>query len=207
MESLSRHRKQLQALRYGVQRQVNGLEALGKAFAQEGERLGRHDKAWRLRELKADVMGQVAHLLDREAAAEASFHKANLTIGLAKFAFGSMLAVAKNSQEHPLLVGARLGASEVRKEAPFRSVVIAVTPEAVEDVKVISVSQLARDWGSSESYVKTAIKKDGRLLFTPENFYLVLDRLEYELIGGSMAVPAVNAKLMPRIGGLTQQPK
>ena len=207
MEGLSRYRRQLRSLRGTVQKHAKGLQTLGDAIAREGERLGRYDHASRLRVLKSEVMKQVVRLEDMEAAAKAAFSKANLMKGLGRFAIGGLLAVTGNSQDHPLRVGARLSALELRKEAPFGSVVIAVTPGVVKDGKLISVSQLARESGTSESDVKTALMEDGYLLFTPEDFSWVLDGLEHELIEGSISLPAITAELLPSMDQLTQQLK
>lgn len=206
MESMTACRQRVQELRRQAKAQVDALRVLEKAFVKQAEQIRQHDQAWCLDDLRRRVTQEVEEIRRMETAASYGFTKAMLVIGVAKLAFGSLVAATLGTEEHPLSVGTKMAASDFGKTKPFGNVVVAVGLGGVpDDVNVISLSRYARELARSESEIVAGIEARGYCLTTPESFFKALDELKGKVLEGVLALPVVNAIfLLKRVGGSSE---
>ncbi len=83
-----------------------------------------------------------------------------------------------------------MAGSVLSREVPFGTVLITIDKQGIpEGVKVVSISRLARESNISESEVEKSLKHDGCLLMTPKAFAKVLERVDSEILNGSVSLP------------------
>jgi len=192
MEGLTTYCHKIGEMRHEIKVLNEAVTTLDKAFAQEAERLHRHDQACCLDELRARVTQETLYEQLMESAASCGFTEGRLIGGLLKFAGGVAIAAARQSKEHPLSVGAKLARDEFARTKPFGTVAVAVGPGGVpDDVQTMSISKLARDQSLPESAIRTALEAKGYRLMTPESFFNTLDKLKDSVLKGTQSLPAM----------------
>lgn len=196
MEGMTACRQRVESLHCRARAQIHALGVLEKAFAQNAECLRRHDQARCLDDLRVRVTREVRDVQQMETIASSAFTKAMLISGLAKLALGSVLALARRSEEHPLVIGTRLAQSAFEGDAPFGTVIVAVGSSVVpDDVKVVALSQQARQSGKAESEVVAALEASGYRVMTPESFSIALNELKRKVLTGILALPVEASSL------------
>jgi hypothetical protein len=76
------------------------------------------------------------------------------------------------------------------RKVAFSKVMIVIGHEGIpRDVKVVSVSKLARESGRSEATVMNDLRASGHRLMVPSTLEKALDERERELLNGSAASP------------------
>lgn len=202
MESMSARSQRMEALRCRTRELTDALGVLGKAFAQEAELLHRHDQARGLDELEKRVAQEAEDSRHMERVASHELRKARLISGATKFALGTLAAALAGSREQPLYVGARLARGDFRRADPFGTVLVAVGLGGMPgDVKVISVSRLARESSLSESQTVASVEAQGYRLMPPETFFSVLAELKKNVLDGAVTVPMAAAHPLPKQTG------
>jgi len=205
MESMNNGPSRVGSLRRQARAQASVLSPLSKVFAREAERLRRHDQARQLDALGKKVTQGVSDIQRMETVASYGFTKATLITGLVKFTFGSLAAAAAHTPEHPLSAGARLAGDDFARTAPFGEVRVAVGSGGVpDDVKVISLSQLAREQDENESEVVAALEARGYRLVMPEAFSTILDNMKDKVLKGTLALPVTSSSLGRHCEGLSR---
>jgi hypothetical protein len=131
-------------------------------------------------------MEEVENLKRIESAAQMGATKGAFWCGAAAFTIGSLFAAAKGRQD-AYNIGAQIASSVLSREVPFGTVLIIIDGQGIsKGVKVVSISRLARESSMSESEVETSLKHDGYLLVTPEVFAKVLEKVDCEILDGSV---------------------
>ena len=142
-------------------------------------------------------MKEVENTRLMELEAQKVFYQSKMIYGPTAFAF-SWLFAARNNRNDALLKGVEAANSVMSKKSPFGSVFIAIGKEGLpEDVKVVSISRLARESKKSELDVKVNLQTNGYLLMTPEAFIQILDKAERGIHGGTISLPIDIDKLKP----------
>ncbi|MFC1919615.1 hypothetical protein ACFLWX_02350 [Chloroflexota bacterium] len=191
----------LEKLGHTVKLQEAALTSLAEVLTQEVEHVRTHDQIRCLQDLKASVMEQVEWLKLEEPIAEDVYGDRRLKNSLGKFALGVIGAFFSHSQEHPLSVGARLLEQELARENCFGNIKVAIGASGIPDgVRAVSLSYLARQQGKTEEEVVTSLGKSGFKVLSPEEFSKLLDQLEWQILQGSLNLPAtLEAPRKPRI--------
>ena len=203
MESMNTYRLRVEVLRYRVRANVDSLDALKEVLIEKAEHVHRHDQAYRIDVLRERVAQEVSDIQRMETAASYGFAKGTFIVGLANFGIGSALALAYRSEEHPLAIGATLAQTAFEMNRPFGTVVVAVGPGGVpDDVKVVPLSQWAREQHKTESEIVTKLEAGDYRVMTPERFSIVLNKLKSEILKGSLALPAAASSLERHHEGL-----
>ena len=105
----------------------------------------------------------------------------------------------RHSREHPLSVGARLAQGDFERTAPCGTVLVAVGPGGVpDDVKVVALSQQARELEKTESEVVAALKASGYHTMTPESFFTALDELKEKVLTGNLVLPVAVSNFLQK---------
>ena len=92
------------------------------------------------------------------------------------------------------------------RQQPFGLVMVCIGPKGLpDDVKGVSISQLARESNRLESQIINKLREDGYLLFSQEAFSALIDKLIGDVREGLLSLPISRDKL-GEIAGL-EKPK
>jgi len=195
MEAMKECHQLIESLLQQARKQRSALELLTGVFANEAQRLFRHDQAMRLRRLKTSVIREVSNIQEQEIVASNAFTRTSLLMGAADFALGGLAAAMTRSCQL-FSIGAQLAQIELSKIKPFGTVLVTVGHGGLpDDAEVISLSRLARESNSSESSVEAALKARDYLLMTPDAFSNLVDELEGRVLHGSLTLPIASKQL------------
>ena len=179
-----------------IKAQIGALEELNVIFHNDAERLVRHDQAEYFNSIKNRILKEVQWVQRMETASQSGRSQGAIISGIAAFGLGSLFAAMGGSKD-PVYTGLNLANAVLSEEIPFGTVLIAIVKKGIpEDLKVISLSRLARESNTSEETIKTALKERGYLLMKPEEFDIVLDKLISNILDGSVSLPINNKDLL-----------
>ena len=199
METIADSEKWIGTMRSELGHQVITVKKLGNAFTESYIQLIRHDQVARLSIFKSRIMEEVENIRRMESASQFGSTKGALLGGGVVFSIGSLIAAAKGRKD-AFDIGARMAVSVLSRKVPFGKVFITIGRKGFpEDVKVISVSRLARESNRSESEVKASLKDKGYLLITPEQFAELLDQVKQAVLDGSVCLPLARSEVMNQI--------
>ncbi len=195
MEGLTPNSAYLESLLSQVRKVTAASLSLSNMFAEEAARVNWRDEASRLETLYFSIRRQLDEAKRHEDAASYGYSKANLIISLGRLAVGGTIKLlSKNEQmqsfsDHLLN---DLGG----EERPFGMVIICVGPKGMpDDVRVVSISRLARESNREESGVISELQKGGCLLFSEKAFSLLIDKLTCDVREGRLFLPISTQKL------------
>jgi len=189
METIADFIQLIIVMRSELEQQVVALKKLAVIFAEGNVQLIRHGQVTRLRILESRIMGEVENIKRMESAAQMGSTKGALLGGGVAFIIGSLFMAARGRKD-AAHVGARMASSVLNRKVPFGTVLMVIGKEGIpEDVKVVSISRLARESSRSESEVVANFKNNGYLSMTPETLTHVLDKVERGILDGSLSLP------------------
>jgi len=199
METIADFIQLIEAMRSELGQQVIAVKRLAVAFAESDIQLIRHDQVARLRILESRIMGEVESIKRMESAAQIGSTKGALLGGWIAFTLGSLFMAARGRKDTSR-IGLKLAISTLSKAVPFGTVLIAVGKGGLpDDIKVISLSCLARESNRSETEVEAGLEDNGYLLMTPEQFAELLDKVEQAVLDGFFSLPINIDKLNKQI--------
>jgi hypothetical protein len=202
MESLIANPQRIEELRCEIKALAEAVVTLDKAFAWEADHLRRYDQAQCLDDLSARLTQEIAEIQRAESVASYSFTKGRFVSGLAKALGASLGIVASHANENPLIIGARYAADEWKKSAPFGTVARAVGPKGIPgDVRVVSLSRVARETGKAEFEVRAALEGRGYRIMMPDEFLGSLGELKDKVLKGTATLPFIEARFSLKVLG------
>jgi hypothetical protein len=174
--------------------------ALNSIFAQEENRLKREDEASRLRAVYRAVVEQLQRLERTEASVELGHSQGNLILSLSGLAVTAMISKSNRlSAMRDYLLR-----EPTDRQRPFGLVMVCIGPKGLpDDVRDVSISQMARESNRLESQIINKLQEDGYLLFSEETFSLMIDRLICDVREGRLSLPISRDKLA-EIAGLNK---
>ena len=162
----------------------DAITELDSLITKEAEFVQRLDRVAKIDTLKSRIAAEIKRVKEEEDRSERNFNTGKLYSSVAGFALGSILG-AMSKQGKPFLSGAKLLSTELGKEADFGTVLIATGENSkLEDIEVVSISSLAREYKKTESSIISIIKGNGYLLLTPEELWKSLHRLKEDIMEG-----------------------
>jgi len=200
METIVNLSTRIKQLSLEVEQQTVAVSELAVSFADGAQRQVRNDQAILLRSLKTRIMWEVENIRRMELAAQSRDN--NITLfgkAPAAFIFGSLYTAATRHKD-AYKTGVKLAGSVLSKEIPFGMVLIGIGKEGLpEDIKSIPVSCFARELNKTEAEAEASLKGKGYLLMTPEVFAKVLEKVEREILDGSVSLPMAVDEVIKRI--------
>ena len=191
MESMTHYQLHIQELHSRIKRQASDMIMLGEYFTHEAEYQYRYDQARSIDDLKKRVVQEIKEIESMETASAIGFTKATLIASGAKLAIGILWAVARRSEEHPLSAGMRLAQNSLESTAPFGTIVIVVGSGGLpNDIKVIPLSQWAREQDKEESEVVASLRSSYDVM-SLESFFGTLEELKRKVLEGTVTLPAL----------------
>jgi hypothetical protein len=183
-----------------AQLQVKAVESLGQVLAAEKESLRRLHWATQLDAIRDRVKREVEAERSRESAERSGFRERKFVGALVAFGVGVYKANTGRVNEEPFTAGVRQSKDYLQKTAPFGTVMVSVGSRGLfGDVRVVSISRIAREQWRPESDVIATIKAKGSGLLTPDAFFcLIEDQRQKLLIGPTEASSMLPAPGRPR---------
>jgi hypothetical protein len=173
--------------------------ALNALFAGEEARLEWEDEASSLKALCRTIVEQLGQMKYSESFACYGDTKANLAFSVTGLAAKIIVATEKDQRARNVVTNV-FDTGDHKK--PFGTVMVCVGPKGLpDDVKGVSISQLARESHRPEREVANKLRKDGYLLFSQEAFSLLIDRLIGDVREGRLSLP-VSRDTLAQIAGL-----
>lgn len=200
MENLKQFHSQLKNLQSQAKKLTESGLALNSIFDQEEIRLKREDEASSLRAVYRAVAEQLQRLERAEASVEHGHSQANLILSLSGLAVAAMGSKSKRLSA----IADHLLQMPANEQQPFGLVTVCIGPKGLpDDVRGVSISQLARESGRLESQIINKMREDGYLLFSQEAFSALIDKLISDVREGRLSLPISRDKLA-EIAGLNK---
>jgi hypothetical protein len=199
VKSLHNHLENLQSQ---AKRLTETGLALNALFAGEETRLKREDEASSLRVVYRTIVEQLERIKCSESSACYEDSKTNLVFSFMGLA--AKVIVAATTKSRQAWDTANNGFDAEAHKKPFGTVMVCVGPEGLpDDVRVISISKLARESNRPQTEVMNKLQDDGYLLFTEEAFSSLITRLIGDIREGRLHLPGSRDTLV-QIAGLSK---
>ncbi len=169
--------------------------SLSKSFQAEADRLTREDGVQRLKSIHATVVEELleAELLEASASNEDS--KANLRFSITGNIAKVIAAITTEDKLVRNIVNQAFDRN-AGKERPYGMLMVCVGPKGMpDDVRVVSMSRLARESNRLERQVVGDLEGQGSLLFSEKAFSLLIEKLIGDVREGRLALPISTEKL------------
>ncbi|MBI4303780.1 MAG: hypothetical protein HY665_05535 [Chloroflexi bacterium] len=188
---------ELEDLRKKVSQLATAADSLPAMLQEEALRLQRNDQVARLKALHSTIQEEATWAERGEMAARRGQSEVKAIASV--MGLGGALLGAALRNERLLRVSQGLAEATGRRDSPFGTVLVSVGPKGLpEDVKVIFISRWAREYGHDETVVMNELEKRGHLLFSLQDFSLLIDRLADEVLKGN-ATPRVGVEALSKI--------
>ena len=163
--------------------------SLSKSFGAEADRLTREDGVQRLKAIHAAVAEELERARRLESTASYGYTKANLPFSITGSIVKIIVAASTENQRALKFVNQVFDTSTERKP-PYGTVMVCVGLKGLpDDVRVVSISELAREGNLSESETMQKLRKSGYLLFNQEAFSRLIDKLVIDVREGRLHLP------------------
>jgi hypothetical protein len=206
MESMKSFHEQLENLRHQVRQLTSAGLSLTTLFAEEAKRLGQEDEASRLRALHRAILEQLERAKSDESTASYAYSQVRLRAAWGGLIVGTIIKMASSNrwlQSSANYLLENLGG----KKPPFGKVLVCIGPKGLpDDVRVVSVSQLARESNQDESEVINNLEERGCLLFSEEDFSILIDKLVNDVLEGHLHLPVPTLELSQPLISLRLRP-
>jgi len=200
MGNLEQFHSQLRNLKAQAKKLTESGLALNSIFYQEEIRLRREDEASCLRAVYRAVAEQLQRLERTEASVEYGHSQVNLILSLG----GVVMAAMGSKSKRLSAVADHLLRTPANEQQPFGLVRVRIGLKGLpDDVRAVSISQLARESGRLESQIISKLEEDRYLLFDQEAFSALIDKLTSHVREGRLSLPISRGKLA-EIAGLNQ---
>jgi hypothetical protein len=201
MESMKSFHDNLENSQLQAKKLTETELALNTLFAGEQARLEWEDEALSLKALYRTIVEQLDRMKFSESFACYGDSKANLAFSVTGLAAKIIIATTRDQRVRNVVTNIFDTGGHKK---PFGTVMVCVGPKGLpDDVKGVSISQLARESGRLESQVINKMKEDGYLLFSQEAFSTLIDRLIGDVREGRLRLPVSRDKLA-EVAGLNK---
>jgi len=163
--------------------------SLSKSFEAEADRLTREDGVQRLKSIHAAIAEGLQRARWLEGVASDQNSKANLPFSIAGSIAKIIVAATTENQRARNFVN-QVFDTDADKKRPYGTVMVCVGPKGLpDDVRVVSISELARESNRPESETMQRLRKRGYLVFNQESFSRLIDKLVIDVREGRLHLP------------------
>jgi hypothetical protein len=192
MEGLKSFHEHLRNLRSQAEKLIDAGLALNALFAEEEIRLKREDEASKLTAAHGTVTEKLKELRGIEASASLAHSEANIALFPVGLALTALLS--RNDMQSDITDYLRDGFGD--RQRPFGKVMVRVGPKGLpDDIKAISISQLARGSNRLELEIVNGLQGNGYLLFSEDVFSSLIEKLVADVRRGKLCLPLSRERL------------
>lgn len=194
MEDLNSLRSHLNDLKLQVGELTSAGLSLITLLTKESDRLSREDEALLVEALQSSIRQQLREVKLDEESASCGYSHTNLIQSLPSLVVGTIKAVSGNRQMDA--VTNYFLSSSAKGKYPFGKVLVAIGPAGLpDDVRVVSISKLARESSRYESQIISELRQRGYLLLEEEAFSQLTNILLDAVRKGRLRLPIPRDKL------------
>lgn len=194
MEDLNSLRSHLNDLKLQVRELTSAGLSLITLLAGEANRLSREDEALRLEALRSSIRQQLNRVKLSENSASYGYSQTNLILSLTNLGVCSIKAVSGNKQLQA--ISDNVLKSFTNEQRPFGRVLVCIGPGGLpDDVRVVSISQLARESNRHESQIISELRHHGCILLEEGAFLLLISKVMDGIREGRLHLPISGDKL------------
>lgn len=206
METEGESSRRLKELQHQLRRRNSAVEDMVPLLNQFASHLLRRDQAASLDNLSARIIKEVEEALMAENMARSNFNKQKLIAGGIGFAATTLIA-ASLGKEDALSRGGKSFISAINRAASFGTVLVSIGKGGLpEDVRVLPVSNLARQFNKTELEINKAIREHGHLLMTVDTFSSLTQVAKKGILNGSISLPLTSEKICGALPGIIYNP-
>jgi hypothetical protein len=195
MESLKSFHEHLENLQHQARILTSTGLSLITLFAGETNRLSREDEASRLIALYSSIRQRLERVKRNEDSASYGHSQANLMLSLGRLAASGVLGMVSENRQLSTMSGYLLQGLG-NKQRPFGKVLVCIGPKGLpDDLRVVSISRLARESNQDEPEVVNELQERGYLPFNEKEFSLLIGKLIDNILKGRLRLPIPKEKL------------
>ncbi|MBM2831823.1 MAG: hypothetical protein HW414_875 [Dehalococcoidia bacterium] len=195
MADMSALHGHLKNLKHQAMEMASTVLSLGAVLTEEANRLGREDEVSRLKTLYSSIRHQLDLAKRDEASASYSQSRVNLMLSVGGLVASGIIEMVSENKQASATTG-RLLQSLADKQRSFGTVLVCVGPNGLpDDVRVVSISKLARESNRQEFEVVKELQERGCILFSDQAFSLLINRLIDDVREGRLCLPISRGKL------------
>jgi hypothetical protein len=189
MEGLESFHAYLKSLSHHAGILAEAAVFLSKSFEVEADRLTREDGVQRLKEIHVTVVKELERSRWQESAASYENTKVVLPFSVTG-SIAKIIMAATTKNRRTLNLVSQVCDTIVEKRSSYGTVMVCVGPKGLpDDVRVVSISELARESNRPESETIQEVRKRGYLLFSQESFSHLIDKLVIDVREGRLYLP------------------
>lgn len=189
MEGIESFHTYLKSLSHQAGMLAEAVVALSESFEAEAARLTREDGVRNLKAIHAAVVAELERSRQMEDAASNNNRRAILPFEFVGLAAKIIVAATIENRRARNFVNQVFDTS-AGKKLPYGTVMACVGPKGLpDDVRVVSISGLARESNQQESAITEKLQKGGCLLFSQDTFSCLIDKLVIDVREGRLHLP------------------
>ena len=145
--------------------------------------------------MQSRISQQLDEVKSSEEAAKYSHENAKAISSLGGLVVGGVIKITAQNKQISAFAD-KLLKNQAGEQSPFGTVLVGIGPKGLpDDVGVVSVSRLAREWNRKESEIIHELKEHGYLLFYEKSFSALIDKLIEGVQEGRLVLPIATEKL------------
>ena len=198
MEGLKPFREHLQNLWSQTEKLIDARLGLNALFAEEETRLQREDEASTLEAVYGTIAEKLKELRGIEDSASYQYSRTDAI----SYVPGLVREAIVSKDNRASAVKNYLVRKETERKRPFGLVMVCIGGKGLpDDVKAVSISELARRSSRQESEVISKLRERGHLLLSEEAFSRLIDKLIADVEEGQRLLPvgAEKPQWVPRL--------
>lgn len=174
----------------------SACEEINTFFANEADRMARKADVKRLQNLTVSLRQRLEEAIWRENAARSASLKGD-AVGSAGELIAEEIGSAMGEHAWVEKFEKSLTARRAARKRSFGMIMVFVGKGGLpDDVRVVSISELARAQNQPESAIILGLEERGVLLFTPDEFWQLIERLVRDIRKGKSKLPIDSRQLI-----------
>ncbi len=196
MESLDSARTSLKNIHDHAQILTAAVITLNDSFEAESDRLTRQEAIHHLKIIRTTIKEDLERIRNSENTAKYGQTKADVVFSLTGGAIKLLTGVLTDNQQTRNFVNNVFSTSH-HNTPTFGTVMVCVGPKGLPcDVRVISVSELARKSNRLESNITRELREKGDLILSEEAFGSLIEKLVSRIREEGLALPVPIEKIV-----------
>jgi len=189
MAGLSSFHTQLKNIYDQSQMLTSAVISLDKSFETESDRLNRQEAVHHLMMIRTTITGDLERIRNSESTAKYGHTKADAVFSLTGGAIKLLTRALTDNQQTRNFVN-NVFSTDTQDKPTFGTIRVCIGPKGLpNDVRAISVSELARKSNRLESEIIRELREKGDLILSEEAFCSLVDKLTGFIQEGHLVLP------------------
>jgi len=195
MAGLDSVRTQLKKIHNQAQMLTSAFISLDKSFEAESDRLARQEAVHRIKMIRTTITGDLERIRDSESTANSAQVKTDEVVSF----FGDtikLIATTTTKNRRTRNFVNSVFNTNPSDNLPYGKVKVCIGSKGLpDDVRVVSISELARESNRLESDIIASLKNQGFLLLSEKNFSSLIEKLVEMIQEEGLVLPVPTEKV------------